>query len=669
MENAPLPEDEAQSLDALRLNQALAAQRAVDEKLRQTLAELEQQYRVAEHARSETRAIIDATSEAIILISPGGYILSVDKQFTEYFALRPEDVAGRRFDELHEFERIFADPAAFKALVTATARDEKSQFTEIITQFWPRARELELYSNPVQSAGGEHLGRLYVFRDVTHERAVDRMKSEFVSLVSHELRTPLTSIKGYVDLLLEGDAGALNGEQAEYLGIVKNNADRLVNLINDLLDVSRIESGNIQLQRTSLDIAQSIREVASSLKPQIEEKGQQLELNIPEALPAVSGDAGRVTQILTNLLSNAYKYTPAGGTITITASAQKSMVRVDVRDTGIGLSPEEQAQLFTRFFRARNQTTQEVGGTGLGLSITRSLVEMHGGEIIVSSAPGQGSTFSFTLPIVPGTLERKTLPLPSLVGRRILVVDDEPDIANLIRRYLKRAGYKVHIAHNAADALKLARTEHPDLITLDIMLPDTDGLTLLEWLKNDHTTAEIPVLLLSIVDEGEPGKFLGAVDYLRKPISESTLLEHVNVILAEDQAHLILVADDDADIRRLIAGNLRRAGYQVIEASNGSEAVALAQSEHPGLTLIDIRMPGMDGIAALRILRADPATRGIPAIMMTSSPIASEENRSTIEALGGVMLLHKPITIEELAHAITQAMATGGPTAELKNRI
>ncbi len=645
-------------LNTIQLNLALATQREAEEKLRKTLDELEIQYRAAEHARSETRAIIDATSEAIILISPEGRFLSVDRQFTQFFALRPEDVSGRRFDELeHEFEQIFADPAAFKALVTGTARDEQSQFTEIVTQSWPRSRELELYSTPVQSAGGERLGRLYVFRDVTHEREVDRMKSEFVSLVSHELRTPLTSIKGYVDLLLEGDAGELNEEQEEYLGIVKNNADRLVALINDLLDVSRIESGKIQLQRASLDIAQSIRGVANSLKPQIEGKAQQLALDIPATLPAVSGDPDRVTQILTNLLSNAYKYTPKGGTITISAVSERSMVRVDVRDTGIGLSAEEQAQLFTKFFRARNQTTEEVGGTGLGLAITRSLVEMHGGKIIVFSAPGQGSTFSFTLPTVQGPLERQTRPLPTLAGGHILVVDDEPDIANLIRRYLKRAGYQVHIAHNATDALRIAQTEHPDLITLDIMLPDTDGLTVLEWLKNDHTTADIPVILLSIVDDGGRGKFLGAIDYLRKPISESTLLEHVNLILAEDRAHLILVADADADIRGLIAGNLRRAGYQVIEASNGSEAVALAQSEHPGLALIDIRMPDMDGIAALRVLRADPATRGIPTIMMTSSPGVSEQNRSIIESLGGAMILSKPHSIEELANAISRGMA------------
>ncbi|GAC1347334.1 MAG: hypothetical protein NVSMB27_12520 [Ktedonobacteraceae bacterium] len=622
----------------------------------------EQQYREAQRARSETGAVLDAVSEAIILVSSDRRLLSVNQRFAGFFGIHADKVLGRRFDELQpEVERIFANPSEFRSLVADTAGDVERQFTAIILQCWPQSRELELFSTPVRSANGEHLGRLYVFRDVTHEREVDRMKSEFVSLVSHELRTPLTSIKGYVDLLLDGDAGELNAEQQEYLDVVKNNADRLVALINDLLDVSRIESGKIQLQRTALDIAHLIQGTADSLRPQLETKKQHLTLTIPEALPAVSGDADRVTQILTNLLSNAHKYTPPGGTIAITAHAEGSVVRVDMRDTGIGLSPEEQAQLFTKFFRARNQTTQAVGGTGLGLSITRSLVQMHGGEITVLSAPGQGSTFSFTLPTVQKTAALDAPALITRPGGSILVVDDEPDIAHLIQRYLERAGYQVHLAHNASDALKMAQTQHPDLITLDIMLPDTDGFTVLEWLKSDQATATIPVVLLSIVDDGGRGKLLGAVDYLRKPISEEALLERVGLILSEDRAQLILVADDDADIRGLVAENLRRAGYQVVEASDGAEAVALAQRDRPSLALLDIRMPAMDGIAALRALRADPATRSLPVIMMTASPGAFEESRSTIKALGGAMLLSKSHTIEELAAAIDRGLTNGGP--------
>jgi signal transduction histidine kinase len=232
---------------------------------------------------------------------------------------------------------------------------------------------------------------------VIREREIDRMKTEFVSMVSHELRTPLTSIKGFVDLLREGDAGDLSNEQMDFLTIVATNTDRLVALINDLLDISRIESGKVELTRTELDLRQSIQTAAATLRPLIEAKQQRLALDVPDHL-VVSADADRVTQILTNLLSNAHKYTPPDHDISIVAEPVTDGVRVDVTDTGIGLSRAEQAKLFNRFYRSTNQATRDTEGTGLGLAITRSLVELHGGTISVRSAPGRGSTFSFTLP-------------------------------------------------------------------------------------------------------------------------------------------------------------------------------------------------------------------------------------------------------------------------------
>lgn len=407
----PLNEDESE-LNTIHVHQTLTEHEQVEEKLREKLTELEAQYREAQRTQSQIQAVLDAASDAMALISPDQRFLMVDQQFTEMFSLSSKEVLGQRFSKLQrELERAFADPAGFRKLVAGSVADTKRQFKAIIEQCWPEQRKLELFSTPVRSANAEHLGRLYVFRDVTREREVDHMKSEFVSLVSHELRTPLTSIKGYIDLLLDGDAGELTEEQQEYLGIVKNNADRLIALINDLLDVSRIDAGKIDLQRSPLDLARLIHVVADSLRPSIEAKGQHLTLDLTGGhepllggrddarLPAVLADADRVTQILTNLLSNAYKYTPAGGSICVKAYTEGDHVRVDVQDTGIGLSTEEQSQIFNRFFRAHNRTTQEIGGTGLGLTIARSLVEMLGGKIMVSSSPGQGSTFSFTLPV------------------------------------------------------------------------------------------------------------------------------------------------------------------------------------------------------------------------------------------------------------------------------
>jgi signal transduction histidine kinase len=230
-------------------------------------------------------------------------------------------------------------------------------------------------------------------------REVNQLKSEFVSLVSHELRTPLTAISGYLDLLLEAQGAQSTAKQQELLAVVKRNAERLVKLIDDLLDLSRIESGKVELRATAVDSVALITEVVSFLRPQIEAKGQQLSFDRPATLPAVAGDVERIRQILINLLSNAHKYTPEGGQIRLSARAEDGWVRIDVQDNGLGLAPEEQAHLFDRFFRAQQPATQGVEGTGLGLPITRLLVEMHGGRISVTSAPGEGSTFSFTLPV------------------------------------------------------------------------------------------------------------------------------------------------------------------------------------------------------------------------------------------------------------------------------
>jgi PAS domain S-box-containing protein len=364
----------------------------------QQQAVLAEQYRAAEAAQGETRAILDATGEAMLLIAPDGTILAVNQRFGEFFLLREEQVRGRPFADFQaEFRRILGDPAAVARIAQPIA-DPEARFTMDLAQVWPVERALECFTTPVLAAGDRRLGRLYAFRDVTREREVDRLKSEFVSLVSHELRTPLTSIKGYVDLLLADEVGELRPEQREFLEIVRQNSDRLIALIEDLLDISRVESGQIALRCTAMDISRVIGEVAASFRPQVLGKKQRLLVRVPEGLPAVWGDTERVTQILTNLVSNAHKYTPAGGRITVAVRPEDGRVRIDVRDTGIGLSASEQAQLFTRFFRAKNRTTQEVGGTGLGLVITRSLVERHGGYISVASELGNGSTFTVTLP-------------------------------------------------------------------------------------------------------------------------------------------------------------------------------------------------------------------------------------------------------------------------------
>ena len=302
-----------------------------------------------------------------MVVSPDRVIRLANRCFGELFALDAAGLIGRDFHDFDgHFRRLFAGPGAFAARLAGSAGDPLRRFTLNVAQRWPEARELELDSSPVHGPDGEFYGRLYVFRDVTREREVDRMKSEFVALVSHELRTPLTSVKGYLDLVLEGAVGEVPPEQREFLTIAKRNADRLAALIADVLDLSRIEAGRLELHRTALDLAPVVDEAAAALRPQIAEKGQRLTVDVPADLPAVLGDGERVTQVLTNLLSNAHKYTPPGGSIGVVARRDGNRVRVEVRDTGVGLTPYERSRLFTRFFRARNATAQEAGGHGAG---------------------------------------------------------------------------------------------------------------------------------------------------------------------------------------------------------------------------------------------------------------------------------------------------------------
>jgi len=353
-----------------------------------------------EEARTLIQAILNATSEAMILISPSDHILWLNKGFERMFNVVSEEALGHSFSSmLHHWEKIFENPEEIKQRFEEAARKKELEYRETVPQIWPVKREMELYSVPVNIGEGVQLGRLYVFRDVTTERAVERMKDDFVSLVSHEFRTPLTSIKGYVELLLAGDAGKLLEDQQEFLEVVSRNTDLLTLLVNDLLEVSKIESGALKLKRQNTSINDLIQEASSKFMPQIKTKNQSLGIQLDENLPQIHVDPQRITQILMNLISNATKYTPEGGEIQIVASQEGGFINVAVIDTGVGISEENQTRLFTKFFRVEDPEIQRESGTGLGLWITHRLVEMHGGAMDVSSRLGEGTKFTFTLPI------------------------------------------------------------------------------------------------------------------------------------------------------------------------------------------------------------------------------------------------------------------------------
>jgi signal transduction histidine kinase/DNA-binding response OmpR family regulator len=496
-----------------------------------------------------------------------------------------------------------------------------------------------------------------VLRDTSREAEVDRLKNEFISTVSHELRTPMTSIKGYSDLLVSERIGALSEQQRHFVRVIKNNADRLTALVNDILDLSRIETGRIKLQIEALDLVGLINHAVESFQGQMAEKSVKLSSGLPPKLPSVRGDKTRVTQILENLISNAWKYTRAGGQVTVHAQVVDGFVQVDVVDNGIGISSRDLPNIFDRFYRTEQEEVQAVGGSGLGLSIVKMFVGLLGGNIWVQSEVGRGSTFSFTLPLVAGASEGSYD--QDAKGPKILVVDDDEHILQLLRHQLEADGYQVLTAQRGEDGLQLARSEQPDLITLDILLVESNGFEILEELKRDPETSGIPVIIVSVVPDAETrGLALGAAGYIGKPFEEHQVLNQVQEVLSSlgvgenGQFKRVLVVDDDRHIVEWLKEALTNSGFVVKGAYNGHEALALAREDAPDLILLDLKMPDMDGYEVIRNLRRDQATRDIPVIVITGISLDDDYDHVKILGMGVEHMLTKPFSIETLVEEI-----------------
>ncbi len=344
-------------------------------------------------------AVLNATNDGIVMLDRGGGFSLVNQRFADLFGLESDVLLDQTFEQAGPlFLARFKDARAVRARMRELLPDPEATADETYEIVEPEHRVLRLYSAPVRGEAGDLLGRIFVFRDVTRETAVDRIKTEFTSVVSHELRTPLTAIQGYVDLMLGGQTGEINELQREFLTIVQGNTGRLTALITDMLDISRIESSRVGVRRDRVDYGKIVRETARTLAHEARAKDIALAAEVPPGLPPVTGDADRIAQVLMNLLSNAIKYTPPGGRVTVTVEPADTIVTTCVADTGIGISAQDQQRLFQKFFRADNSTTREAGGTGLGLAITKAILERLHGSIWAESEPGKGSRFFFTLP-------------------------------------------------------------------------------------------------------------------------------------------------------------------------------------------------------------------------------------------------------------------------------
>src|SRR5450759_1143564 len=522
----------------------------------------------------------------------------------------------------------------------------------------PEHRIVNTRTNPVIDSHGHFVGSVVNLHDVTAEYEIMQMKNEFVSTVSHELRTPMTSIKGYVDLILDGDAGEVNEIQREFLQIVKENSDRLVELINDMLDVSRIESGRVHLKIVPLSMLDAVEGAIDSFRAVLEQTGRTIDVQVTGSLPRVAGDRDRVGQVLINFISNALKYSPGGGTVTIKARHTGDMVAISVSDQGIGINREDQKNLFTKFYRVDSTLTREIGGTGLGLSICKSIIELPGGKVSVRSKTGEGSTFTFTLPVAP----RERVRTPSVEGPlgsggKVLVVDRDPEVADLIETYLVKRGYEVVKAYTAAEALEKARTDKPRVITLDVMRDHAHGFDLLRRLKDHEETANIPVVVLSIVcDEGRSCR-LGAANYLEKPIDQKRLLKVLDDLVGSITKPVVLIADEEHAIVDVMSMMLKARGFAVLSAYDGLEAMAAIKQHKPHLILLDLRMPNMDGYEVIKAVKFDPATADIPIVVMTAYHF--DESRIDILNLAAESLA-KPLSMESIVDRVSEIL---GPEA------
>jgi len=464
------------------------------------------------------------------------------------------------------------------------------------------------------------------------ERA-NKLKSEFLANVSHELRTPLSAIIGFSQILLDGIDGPMNEEQQQDIQQVNRSGQSLLNLINQILDLSKIEAGKMELTPERLELPGLVNAVLESIRPLADQKGLKIETRLSSSLPAVEADPVRLKQILINLLSNAVKFTDRGH-VEVFAQASGRMVRIAVKDTGIGISVEAQKVVFEEFVQGDGSSTRRHGGTGLGLSIVRKLVEMHGGAVTVVSEPGLGSTFMFTVPVwaaaapvaLPAARPRvASRPNQGLPGNVILVVDDDDSVRQLIARHLEQDGWKTVQASNAADAVQLAHECRPVLMTLDVMMPDASGWWVLEKLREDPDTAGLPVLVVTIVEDQRLVFALGASDYLAKPYDRNALVEKVHHLLPELNGKRVLVVDDDPEARILLAKILGEEGARVELASDGNQAMACVQDAPPDLVLLDLMMPGMSGFETVARMRALPAAAQIPVIIVSAKELTAED--------------------------------------------
>jgi PAS domain S-box-containing protein len=590
-------------------------------------------FTAAQEQKQYFAELVSNSPVAIVTLDVHHNLVSCNPAFEKMYGYQESEVVGRNLDALITTESTRSE---------AVANTEENLAGRPIKKISQRRRkdgslvDVEVLGVPVV-VNGRRVGLMALYHDITEllrarrdAEAANSAKSQFLASMSHELRTPLNAIIGYSEMLQEDAAD--RGETTSIADLEKIHAagKHLLALINDVLDLSKIEAGKMQLYLETFDVAPLVEQVATTVQPLVQKNGNRLEVRCAPDLGTMHSDVTRIRQVLLNLLSNASKFTDHG-LITLSVDRAGPDVMFRVQDTGIGMTPEQLGKLFEAFAQAEASTAAKYGGTGLGLAISRRFCQLMGGDVEVASEVGKGSTFTARLPVV-GSAEpapREEVEPRGAAGT-VLVIDDDAAARELVARFLEKQGLTVVPVADGAAGLAAARQHHPDVITLDVVMPGLDGWAVLTALKHDPATADIPVVMLSVVDEKNLGFALGASDYLTKPIERDRLLRVLRKYRRGRQkgaARRVLVVEDDAATRATIRRAMEREGWDVVEAEHGRAALQRTAERVPDLVLLDLMMPEMNGFEFLEALRERESWRAIPVVVITARELTDDDRR------------------------------------------
>jgi CheY-like chemotaxis protein len=543
---------------------------------------------------------------------------------------------GQRVEELLRENRLLREELDAKTTLAARAVASFQQRTLLMEITRQQNEDLDRLAAELARA-----------KKIEEERAREieaaaRLKSEFLANFSHEIRTPLNAITGYCDLLIRDEGSRLTPHGRRDLSVIKANARTLLALINDILDLSKIEAGRAEVVKEAISLPDLAEECLASVRELL--KGKEVTLGSEITASSVFTDPLKLRQVLLNLLSNAAKFTDTGE-IVLTAEPQGSTLVISVEDTGSGIPDDQLPFIFDKFRQVDGSARRKIGGTGLGLAIVREVVHLLGGTVNATSTVGRGSKFTVALPAAidltatprAGSAPGLALALPLPLGDgpfSVLIIDDDPMVQHLVRGQLEAEQFRVVSAADGVEGLTLAREVRPTVIILDIHLPRLDGWTVLAELKTDPVLSQIPVIMMSVEEQRARGFSFGACEYLVKPVEPDRLVGVVRRAIMPEAGD-VLIVDDDAQTRDVVSRTLRRAGYSTVEARDGEEALLRARVLAPGLMILDLLMPGVDGFEVLRTIRSEGMR--MPVVVLTGKKLAPDEERTLRDGLARIV--------------------------------